>query len=390
MRNISDTIRRLRAYRFAAPAKFAVPPHGKAGQGNRLADLPTFGSNPGQLRARIYIPRDLREKAPLVVVLHGCTQSAATYDYHSGWSRMADQHGFAVLFPEQQRSNNPNLCFNWFLLDDIRRDSEEALSIRQMIEAMILAHGLDRQRVFVTGLSAGGAMASVMLAAYPDVFAGGAIIAGLPYGCAATIPEAFDRMRGHGFPTDAALQDMLRHASNHPGPWPSISIWHGSADHTVAVSNVDRIVAQWCGVHELSPQPTVMKSSNGRRTRIWHDSTGKALIEEHILVGMGHGTPIDTRAAAGREVAGPFMIDVGISSTLHIANSWGLTSTVDETRIEIVPDRTEMAFDFQSLQAAKPTHEPAHVSVRTGPPAKAATSIRKVIEDALRTAGLMS
>ena len=131
---------------------------------------------------------------------------------------MADQHGFALLFPEQQRPNNPHLCFNWFLPNDIRRDSGEALSIRQMVEAMILAHGLDRLRVFVTGLSAGGAMASVMLSAYPDVFAGGAIIAGLPYGCAATIPEAFDRMRGHGFPTDAALQNLLRARLQPSGP----------------------------------------------------------------------------------------------------------------------------------------------------------------------------
>ena len=105
-----------------------------------------------------------------------------------------------MLFPEQQRANNANLCFNWFVPEDIRRDSGEALSIRQMIEATVVAHGIDRRRIFVTGLSAGGAMASVMLATYPEIFAGGAIIAGLPYGSAATIPEAFDRMRGHGGP----------------------------------------------------------------------------------------------------------------------------------------------------------------------------------------------
>ena len=92
---------------------------------------------------------------------------------------LADLHGFAVLFPEQQRANNANLCFNWFVPEDIRRDSGEALSIRQMIEAMVVAHGLDRSRIFVTGLSAGGAMASAMLATYPEIFAGGAIIAGL-------------------------------------------------------------------------------------------------------------------------------------------------------------------------------------------------------------------
>ena len=134
--------------------------------------------------SRYYLPENLPEGAPLVVVLHGCTQSAAGYDRGSGWSQLADQAGFALLFAEQQRANNPNLCFNWFLPTDTKRNFGEALSIRQMIETLVLAHGLDRKRIFVTGLSAGGAMASVMLATYPEVFAGGAIIAGLPYGSA--------------------------------------------------------------------------------------------------------------------------------------------------------------------------------------------------------------
>ena len=96
--------------------------------------------------------------------------------------------------------------FNWFQPEDIRRGSGEALSIRQMIASVSAAWRIDPGRVFITGLSAGGAMASVMLATYPEVFAGGAIIAGLPYGSASTIPEAFDRMRGHGLPSERELQ----------------------------------------------------------------------------------------------------------------------------------------------------------------------------------------
>ncbi len=125
-------------------------------------------------------------------MLHGCTQSAAGYDYHAGWSQQADHAGFALLYPEQHHGNNPNLCFNWFRPGDTRRDAGEPLSIRQMMEAMVVAHGLDRDRIFVTGLSAGGAMASVMLATYPEVFAGGAVIAGPAYGCATSVPEAPD------------------------------------------------------------------------------------------------------------------------------------------------------------------------------------------------------
>ena len=101
-------------------------------------------------------------------MLHGCTQTAADYDQGSGWSQLADRHGFVLLYPEQNRANNANLCFNWFEPGDIARGKGEALSIRQMIGAVAVAHGMDRDRVFVTGLSAGGAMASVMLATYPE------------------------------------------------------------------------------------------------------------------------------------------------------------------------------------------------------------------------------
>jgi len=120
----------------------------------RLSDL-TIKANPGNLIGRFYVPEDLAAGAPLVVVLHGCTQNAAAYDHGSGWSRLADKNGFALLFPEQQRANNSNLCFNWFEPGDTARDQGEAASIRAMIAAMVEAHGIDERRIFVTGLSAG-------------------------------------------------------------------------------------------------------------------------------------------------------------------------------------------------------------------------------------------
>src|SRR5690606_36324298 len=153
----------------------------------------------------------------------------------------------------QQRANNPNLCFNWFQPADARRGSGETLSIRQMIETMIEAHDLDRERIFVTGLSAGGAMAAAMLASYPDALAGGAIIAGLAHGSASTVPEAFDRMRGHGGPSERELQAILRGASDLRGPWPRLSIWQGLSDQTVAPSNAEALLIQWSGVLDLEP-----------------------------------------------------------------------------------------------------------------------------------------
>ena len=249
--------------------------------------MTAFGSNPGALRARVYVPAKLPEAAALVVVLHGCTQSATGYDHGSGWSQLAEQEGFAVLFPEQQRANNANLCFNWFVPGDIRRDSGEALSIRQMVEALVLAHKIDRKRIFVTGLSAGGAMTSVMLATYPDVFAGGAIIAGLAYGSATTIPEAFDRMRGHGGPSQRELPRLVRAASSHKGPWPTISIWQGTADNTVVPSNADAILMQWQGVHAIDASPTRTETVDGHMRQVWCDTSGRELIEKFSIVRHG-------------------------------------------------------------------------------------------------------
>ncbi len=174
-------------------------------QRSNLRRRDDFGSNPGNLRMLSYVPQGLPKGRPLVIALHGCTQTAAVYDYGSGWSNLADRHGFAVLFPEQQRANNPNNCFNWFLASDTRRDQGEALSIRQMIECLIQDYGVDRSRIFVVGLSAGGAMAAAMLAAYPDVFAGGAIIAGLPHGAATNVQEAFEAMAGRENPFRRAM-----------------------------------------------------------------------------------------------------------------------------------------------------------------------------------------
>ena len=146
---------------------------------DHLTEVQGFGSNPGALRMFKYVPA--QPEQTLVVVLHGGTQTAASYDFGAGWSTLADRYGFVLLLPQQQPANNANRCFNWFLAGDIERGKGEALSIRQMVDAMIRDHDIDRSRVFVTGLSAGGAMTSVMLATYPDTFAAGGVIAGLPY-----------------------------------------------------------------------------------------------------------------------------------------------------------------------------------------------------------------
>ena len=149
-----------------------------------LTEIADFGSNPGALRMLVDLPEDLPSDAPLVVVLHGCTQRAVAFDRACGWSDLAARLGFALLLPEQRRANNPKRCFNWFTAGDTRRDAGEALSIRQMVDRMVAGSALDPGRVYVEGLSAGGAMAAAVVAAYPELFAGGAVIGGVPYGAA--------------------------------------------------------------------------------------------------------------------------------------------------------------------------------------------------------------
>ena len=308
--------------------------------GDRLADLSDFGSNPGNLGARTYVPASLTADAPLVVIFHGGSQSAYDYDLGSGWSRLADKHGFALLFPEQRRANNPALCFNWYEAGDNKRSHGEAASTRQMIEALILREGLARSRVFVSGLSAGGAMAAVMMATYPEVFAAGAMIAGLAYGCAAGVLQAMDRMHGLGGPSAHQLEAKVRAASTHGGPWPRLSLWHGTADRTVALSNIDLILGQWCLLHGLDVRNATNELADGYPRRVWCSDHGHEMIEYYSITGMGHGTPLETGGIDGIGRPGSYMLDVHISSTLRIARFWGIVPPLPISTLaaEVVED----------------------------------------------------
>ena len=378
MRNLDDTLGRLSRFRNGAVLGGPAMP----GE-DRLSDLAAFGSNPGALQGRFYVPASLHPSAALVVVLHGCTQNAGGYDHGSGWSRLADEQGFALLYPEQQRGNNANLCFDWFNANDTQRDAGEALSIRQMVAAMVAEHAIDPARIFVTGLSAGGAMASVMLATYPEVFAGGAIIAGLPYGTAASIPEAFDRMRAHGGPPAAALGALVTGASRHEGPWPTISVWHGDSDATVSHANSALIVEQWRTIHGVAREPSAVEHVDSHLRRVWRDAHGRAAIEEYRIAGLGHGTPLSTSGADACGAAGPYMLEAGISSTRRIADFWGLVTMKSE--------RQPNPAHPQPSSAAKGLSETVSVGGRGAPPRhqQASGGVGRVIEDALRAAGLM-
>jgi poly(hydroxyalkanoate) depolymerase family esterase len=290
-----------------------------------LREITGFGPNPGALRMFAHVPERLPALAPLVVALHGCGQDAVEFAYGTGWSSLADRLGFAVVYPQQQPANNPKNCFSWFLPGDTARDAGEARSIQQMVAHAIATFDLDSRRVFVTGLSAGGAMASVMLATYPEIFAGGAIIAGLPYGCARSAQQAFEVMFTDHLYLPTALGDHVRAASSYAGPWPKISIWHGTVDQIVKPCNAENIARQWADVHGLSTAPSLEESIGRHTRRVWCAADGEPIIESFTVEGMGHGVPLaSTMGAQSCGVPGAFFLEAGISSTEHIARMWGL------------------------------------------------------------------
>jgi poly(hydroxyalkanoate) depolymerase family esterase len=303
-----------------------------------LVEVGDFGPNPGALRMFAFVPEKLQQRA-LVVVLHGCGQTASGYNHGAGWATLASRYGFALLLPEQQSSNNINNCFNWFNPDDIAREHGEAASIRQMIARMAADHGIDPKRVFITGLSAGGAMSMVMLANYPEVFAAGAIIAGLPFATATNVREALTIMRATPVRTPRRLGDLVRKASPHKGPWPRLSVWHGSVDGVVAPANAREIVKQWLDVHHLPQAPMSEGMIDGHPRRVWWNADGETIVESYTITDMAHGTPlglVDNEQRYGAQ--GPFMLEAGISSSYHIAKFFGLTEWIRETK-PAVPKR---------------------------------------------------
>ena len=321
-------IRRWAAIAAVVAGLVAVPaPVAQAAAG--LEEVTGFGTNPGNLRMFRYVPSGLPSGRPLVVALHGCTQSAAAYDAEPSWTEVAERMGFALLLPQQQSANNLNSCFNWFQPTDTARGSGEALSIKQMVDRMRSDYASDASRIFVTGLSAGGAMSAVMLATYPEVFAAGAVVAGLPYRCADTLIQALSCMSPGTNLTPRQWGDKVRAASSHPGPWPTISLWHGTADSTVAYSNLNELMEQWTDVHGTDQIAEVSDTVNGYPHKGYQDSAGRVVVETYAITGMNHGQPIDPGTGAQNcGTPAPYILDVNICVADHIARFWGLDDAI--------------------------------------------------------------
>jgi len=289
-----------------------------------IVEVEHFGSNPGQLRMLVFHPRQAPPAgAPLIVVLHGCGQDGAGFATQSGWVALAESLGLPLVLPEQSRTNHRNRCFNWYRPMDVGRGGGEAMSIRQMIRHASRQFGSDRRRVFIVGLSAGGAMAAAMLAAYPAVFAGGAVVAGMPVGAARSSPMALLRMhRADPFSSRLALAAAVRARTARRGhqPWPRVSIWQGGRDRTVDPENAEILAAQWAELHGCTEATTQDSQEHPVARRRFWARRGTPAVELWTLPEMGHGFPI----AEGLGSPAPWVLDAGISAARHIAAFWGL------------------------------------------------------------------
>jgi poly(hydroxyalkanoate) depolymerase family esterase len=257
-------------------------------------------------RALVHPPAGVEPQTavPLVCMLHGCTQDAASFAAATLMNDAADRHGFLVVYPQQERGDNAQGCWNWFLPEHQARGAGEPASIAAIVRELMGTSSpwaIDPRRVFVAGLSAGGAMAAILAATYPDVFAAVAVHSGLAYRSAANVGAALTAMaRGS---EDPIGQGRAAHAAmgDHARAVPSIVV-HGSADTRVAPVNADRVLQQSMAANRLAAPETgdldlacPTTTSRGRDdgghayTRSqWTDRRGVLMHELLEVDGLGH------------------------------------------------------------------------------------------------------
>lgn len=289
------------------------------------SEVKNFGHNPGDLTMFRYVPASRPLNAPLVVLLHGCGDTARNFGTSSGWTSLAEKKGLYLLLPQQKLTNNMATCFNWFQAWDHTRGQGEVSSVEQMITWMKRTHRVDPRRIFVTGLSAGGAMTAAFMAAYPELVAGGAVMAGVPAGCASSLLQSQGCLGGKDL---SAKQwgDLVRKSASAPaGGWPGLVIFHGAADVIVSPKNLVELAEQWTNVHGADATADKSEIVAGHTVRSYKDPAGKVVVMSYLLSAMGHGVAVNPGTGPGEGgQTGLFYFDVNLWSALHAANFWQL------------------------------------------------------------------
>ena len=254
-------------------------------------------SQAGLTRAyKLYTPPGAAGRAlPLVVMLHGCTQGPDDFAAGTAMNQHAREQGFFVLYPAQSQDANPSRCWNWFKHNHQRRGSGEPAVLAGMTQAVMQQHGIDPQRVYIAGLSAGGAMAAIVAAAYPDLFAAVGVHSGLASGAASNLSEALVAMQGGGRAPAGATSAV-----------PTI-VFHGDQDRTVHPRNGEQVVAAVRARGAAGARVEQGVGGHGRRyTRSAHPAGSGSAAAEHWLVhGAGHAWSGGQAAGSYTDAKGP-------------------------------------------------------------------------------------
>ncbi len=287
LRGMTETARSLRD-RFTGPSLLSDldtslasrRPPVRVPDGARFEER-TFANEAGRRTYKVYVPSgSVGEALPVVVMLHGCTQSPDDFAAGTRMNELAEQQRFLVAYPAQPTSANGQKCWNWFKAGDQRRDQGEPSLIAGIARQVVAEFAADPRRVYVAGLSAGGAAAAIMAATYPDLFAAAGVHSGLACGAARDLPSALAAMNGTG----GAAQ--VRGA----GTTVPMIVFHGDGDRTVHPVNGDRIIAQVEPSLPLSKVVTRGETPGGMAyTRtVQADDAGREMLEQWVLHGGGH------------------------------------------------------------------------------------------------------
>jgi poly(hydroxyalkanoate) depolymerase family esterase len=290
MDELSGTLRRAKLPTFDLHALAGVRPHKalKIPDGAQFLSR-SFACAAGSRSYRLYVPRHSPAgRRPLLVMLHGGTQDADDFAAGTRMHILAEEHGLIVAYPSQCKSANPSLCWNWFDPEHQKRGAGEPSIIAGITREIIAEYDVDPQRVFVAGLSAGGAMAAVMGETYPEVYAAIGVHSGLAYRSATDVASAFAAMRGNPGMRAPRGKRKPRPAADHDRRMRTI-VFHGDADRIVHPSNASRIIETPEKPGDKVERAKARSSASRAYTRnVTLDKAGSAVVEQWLIHGSGH------------------------------------------------------------------------------------------------------
>jgi poly(hydroxyalkanoate) depolymerase family esterase len=248
----------------------------------------SFTCEAGSRNYKLYVPRRAQTiRRALLVMLHGGTQDADDFAAGTRMNALAEEYGFIVAYPSQSKAANASLCWNWFSPENQMRGCGEPAIIAGITEKIVAEYAVDPARVFVAGLSAGGAMAAVMAATYPDFYAAVGVHSGLPYRSAADLPSAFAAMRGDARPPQGRRSRKSR-GTDDDSPRIRTIIFHGDSDTIVHPSNAANMVEAEIGSESVERAEAGQATKRAHTRTVTRDKTGAVVVEQWLVHGSGH------------------------------------------------------------------------------------------------------